>query len=163
AALDDLKLSPHNCVAVGDAENDHAFLDASECAVAVANALPLLKEKADWVTAGPDGAGVRELIDHLTRSDLAELEPRLRRHRLAGGTAATGDVHVAPLDGNVLIAGPSGSGKSTLATAIMERLMERGYQVAVIDPEGDYQSLPGAIVLGDQEHAPSVDEILDVL
>jgi hypothetical protein len=35
--------------------------------------------------------------------------------------------------------------------------------VAVIDPEGDYQSLPGAIVLGDQERVPSADEILDVL
>ena len=35
--------------------------------------------------------------------------------------------------------------------------MERGYQTAVIDPEGDYQSLPGAIVLGDQERAPGND------
>lgn len=163
AALEELKMSPHNCVGVGDAENDHAFLEASECAVAVANALPLLKEKADWVTAGPHGDGVRELIDHLMRSDLAELEPRLARHRLTVGTSATGDVQVTPLDSNVLIAGPSGSGKSTLATSMMERLMERGYQVAVIDPEGDYQSLPGAIVLGDQQRAPSVDEILDVL
>ena len=163
AALDDLKLSLHTCVSVGDAENDHAFLEASECAVAVANALPLLKEKADWVTAGPDGAGVRELIDQLVRSDLAELEPRLARHRLTVGTGAAGDVQVAPPATNALIAGPSGSGKSTLATAIMERLMERGYQVAVIDPEGDYQSLPGAIVLGDQQRVPSADEILDVL
>ena len=163
AALDDLKLSLHNCVGVGDAENDHAFLEASECAVAVANALPLLKEKADWVTAAPDGAGVRELIDHLVRADLAELEPRLVRHRLTVGTATVGAVQVAPIHSNVLIAGPSGSGKSTLATSIMERLMERGYQVAVIDPEGDYQSLPGAIVLGDQERVPSVGEILDVL
>ena len=163
AALDDLKLSPHNCVGVGDAENDHAFLEASECAVAVANALPRLKDKADWVTAAPDGGGVRELIDRLVRSDLAELEPRLVRHRLTVGRAATGEVQVAAQDSNVLIAGPSGSGKSTLATSIMERLMERGYQTAVIDPEGDYQSLPGAIVLGDQERAPGVDEILDVL
>ena len=163
AALDDLKLSLHNCVAVGDAENDHAFLEASECAVAVANALPLLKEEADWVTGAPEGAGVRELIDRVTGGDLAELEPRLARHRLTVGSAPTGDVQIAPLDGNVLIAGPSGSGKSTLATAIMERLMERGYQVAVIDPEGDYRALPGAIALGDPEHAPSVDEILDVL
>src|SRR5512142_1286064 len=38
-ALDGLKLSVHNTVSIGDAENDHAFLAASECAVAVANAL----------------------------------------------------------------------------------------------------------------------------
>lgn len=50
AALTRLELSPHNVVAVGDAENDHAFLDVCECSVAVANALPMLKERADWVT-----------------------------------------------------------------------------------------------------------------
>ena len=42
AALDNLGLSPHNVVGVGDAENDHAFLNLCECAVAVANALPML-------------------------------------------------------------------------------------------------------------------------
>ena len=65
AALDELGLSPHNVVGVGDAENDHAFLAACECAVAVANALPTIKERADHVTAGEDGDGVRELIDAL--------------------------------------------------------------------------------------------------
>src|SRR5439155_10184033 len=40
AALAELHLSPHNVVGVGDAENDHAFLSACECSVAVANALP---------------------------------------------------------------------------------------------------------------------------
>jgi hydroxymethylpyrimidine pyrophosphatase-like HAD family hydrolase len=34
-ALDELQLSAHNTVGVGDAENDHAFLAMSECAVAV--------------------------------------------------------------------------------------------------------------------------------
>ena len=38
AALDELELSPHNVVGVGDAENDHAFLRACGCAAAVANA-----------------------------------------------------------------------------------------------------------------------------
>ncbi len=40
AALERLGLSVHNCVGVGDAENDHAFLSVCECSVAVANALP---------------------------------------------------------------------------------------------------------------------------
>ena len=39
----------HNMVAVGDAENDQAFLSACECAVAVANALPTVKDRADLV------------------------------------------------------------------------------------------------------------------
>ena len=56
AALDDLGLSPHNVVAVGDAENDHAFMQASGFAAAVANALPAVKEEADLVTAGASAA-----------------------------------------------------------------------------------------------------------
>jgi hydroxymethylpyrimidine pyrophosphatase-like HAD family hydrolase len=40
AALKDLGLSPHNVVAVGDAENDQALLRRAELGVAVANALP---------------------------------------------------------------------------------------------------------------------------
>src|SRR5688572_25365379 len=51
AALRHMGLSPHNAVGVGDAENDHAFLALCECAVAVENALPALKDKADLVMA----------------------------------------------------------------------------------------------------------------
>jgi hydroxymethylpyrimidine pyrophosphatase-like HAD family hydrolase len=76
AALADLLLSPHNAVAVGDAENDHALLAACELGVAVANALPALKERADLVTVQARGAGVSELIDRLLHSDLRELAPR---------------------------------------------------------------------------------------
>lgn len=47
-ALAQLHLSPHNAVDIGDAENDHAFLDLWEWAVAVANALPTLKEAQTW-------------------------------------------------------------------------------------------------------------------
>jgi hypothetical protein len=75
AVLKELGLSPHNTVAIGDAENDHAFLDFCGCGVAVANALPMLKERADFVTKGDRGAGVVELIDKLIASDLAELAP----------------------------------------------------------------------------------------
>src|SRR5262249_8749910 len=57
-ALRELALSPHNCVGVGDAENDHAFLRACEAAAVVANALPTLKESADLVTSRANGEGV---------------------------------------------------------------------------------------------------------
>jgi len=75
AALKELGLSPHNTVAIGDAENDQALLDCCGCGVAVANALPMLKERADFVTKGDRGAGVVELINQLLASDLAELAP----------------------------------------------------------------------------------------
>ena len=41
AALDALCISEHNVVGVGDAENDHAFLEYCECSAAVANALSI--------------------------------------------------------------------------------------------------------------------------
>jgi HAD superfamily hydrolase (TIGR01484 family) len=47
AALDELKVSPHDVVAVGDAENDHPFLTLAACSVAVANALPSVKHRVD--------------------------------------------------------------------------------------------------------------------
>jgi hydroxymethylpyrimidine pyrophosphatase-like HAD family hydrolase len=70
---------------VGDAENDHAFLKLCECSIAVANALPALKERADFVTSGSHGAGVEELIDKLLADDLASLAPLLTRHQILPG------------------------------------------------------------------------------
>ncbi len=73
AALRELALDPRHVVAVGDAENDHAFLGACGRGVAVANALPMLKAAADWVTSGARCEGVVELAERLVRSDLAGL------------------------------------------------------------------------------------------
>jgi HAD superfamily hydrolase (TIGR01484 family) len=72
-------LSLEEIVAVGDAENDHAFLAACGVGVAVANALPMLKERADFVTTGARGDGVAELIDMILADDLAALRSRSRR------------------------------------------------------------------------------------
>ena len=71
AALDELGIAPRNVVAAGDAENDLVFLEAVGCGVAVANALPTVKEGADIVTKANHGAGVAEVIDGLLRDDLA--------------------------------------------------------------------------------------------
>ncbi len=77
-ALQELGLSAHNIVGVGDAENDHAFMESCECAVAVGNAIPALKEKADLVTRGERGEGVTELIEKIISSDLIDLSSNLR-------------------------------------------------------------------------------------
>lgn len=164
AALEELGLSPHNAVGVGDAENDHAFLNLCECSVAVANALPALKEQADWVTQGSRGAGVTELIDHLLASDLAELEPRLQRHHvLLGQREGEEEVRSKPYGISILLSGTSGGGKSTFATGFLERLSEAGYQFCIIDPEGDYQNFEGAVVLGSPQRAPTVEEAIQLL
>ena len=58
AALTDLGISPHNALAVGDAENDLALLEAAELGVAVANAVPSLRPHADLVLDESDGTGI---------------------------------------------------------------------------------------------------------
>jgi hydroxymethylpyrimidine pyrophosphatase-like HAD family hydrolase len=62
-ALKHLGLAPEEVVGVGDAENDHAFLEFCGFAVAVGNALPAVKERAKLVMKNNSGAGVQELID----------------------------------------------------------------------------------------------------
>ncbi len=75
AALARLQLSPLNVVGIGDAENDHAFLHACGCAVAVANALPMVKADAEIVTSAPRGAGVAETVRRILETDLSEIAP----------------------------------------------------------------------------------------
>ena len=163
-ALESLQLSVHNAVGIGDAENDHAFLGVCEFAVAVANAVPMLKQRADWVTAAPRGQGVAELIARLVESGPRDATPSVDRHRLQLGTIDADTPLTVPVHGTrLLIAGASGSGKSTIATALLEQLLEARYQCCLIDPEGDYSSLEPAIVLGDPKSSPTVEEVFDVL
>ncbi len=164
AALDELKLSPHNVVGVGDAENDHAFLSLCECSVAVANALPMLKERADFVTDGNRGAGVAELIDKLLTSDLSEIDRQLQRRNILLGTRSDGsEVQIKPYGSSMLLVGTSGGGKSTLATGVLERIGEQEYQFCIIDPEGDYENFAGAVVVGYAKQPPRIEEVLDLL
>jgi hydroxymethylpyrimidine pyrophosphatase-like HAD family hydrolase len=74
-ALTHLGLAPEQVVGIGDAENDHPLLRFCGCGVAVANALPALKERADIVTHGEEDEGVIELIDGILADDLAAVCP----------------------------------------------------------------------------------------
>jgi hydroxymethylpyrimidine pyrophosphatase-like HAD family hydrolase len=163
-ALRKLGLSRHEVAGIGDAENDHSFLERCECAVAVANATPSIKEAVAFVTKAENGEGVGELIDELIADDLHGMEGKLHQHLILLGRRLDGTaVQVAPYGCNILIAGPSGSGKSTLTAGILERLMEKNYQVCVVDPEGDYGTLDDVVALGNQWRAPSVSEVLSIL
>jgi len=184
-ALDELTLSPFNVVGVGDAENDHALLDACGFSVAVANALPALKEHADMVTSEAAGAGVAELVDVMVKDDLHERASRAQRSRVLIGhareaTEATGvtegkkaiqateasktpDVYCAAHGSVVLLAGESGCGKSTACAGLLERLAGMHQLLCIIDPEGDYQNDDDTIVVGDAHTAPLIDEIVQLL
>ncbi|MDQ6734308.1 MAG: HAD family hydrolase, partial [Nitrospirota bacterium] len=164
AALLELTVSPHNVAGVGDGENDHALLSLCECGVAVSNAVPMLKETADLVTQKDHGAGVVQLIRDMVSDDLSQYDARLVRHHILIGTREDGEeVRVSPYGNNILLAGSSGSGKSTLASGILERLAEQAYQFCIIDPEGDYESFEHAVTLGTAEHAPTADEVFQLL
>jgi hypothetical protein len=80
--LKKLKISAQNVAGIGDAENDHAFLDSCAFAVTVDNALPALKERCDLVMSKDHGAGVVELIDRILADDLLGLGVRLPRKQL---------------------------------------------------------------------------------
>jgi hydroxymethylpyrimidine pyrophosphatase-like HAD family hydrolase len=164
AALTRLQLSPLNVVGIGDAENDHAFPRACGCAVAVANALPMVKADAEIVTNAPRGAGVVETIGRILDDDLAAIIPRLERQTVAIARDLEGEpVRLHPKCGGVLIAGTSGGGKSTAATGLIENIVERGFQLCVVDPEGDYADVEGALVLGDAKSPPRLTEIVELL
>ncbi len=161
AGLLELGLSPLNVAAIGDAENDHAFLTACGCAIAVANALDSVKKTADLVTRGDHGAGVVEAIAAILSEDSRPLAAAAHRRRI---TLGDDDEAALTVDGGaVLIAGSSGIGKSTLATAIVEKLAAQGFQLCVLDPEGDYDDLLGAVVLGDATNPPLGNEVIDFL
>lgn len=163
-ALSELGLSAHNTVGMGDAENDHEFFKVCECGVAVANALPALKERADYVTAQSHGAGVEEAIQLLLENDLQDLAPRLKRHDLELGCTENGEPFFLPAyHSRFLIAGPSGSGKSTTVSAIVERLMAVNYQVCLFDPEGDYDEFEKLLTLGGPDRIPTSTEVSDAL
>lgn len=74
-ALAALGITHERTVGVGDAENDQAFLRACGVAVAVANALPSVKQRAHVVTNGARGSGVVELVAQLLDGRLDHLAP----------------------------------------------------------------------------------------
>jgi hydroxymethylpyrimidine pyrophosphatase-like HAD family hydrolase len=161
AALADLKLSPHNVIGIGDAENDHAFLKACGLSVAVDNAIPAVKETAALVTKGARGAGVEELIEKLLERDY-DLTGGKLGGTLVGHKKGDRPVELEPQD-VVLVAGPSGFGKSSLAIALTERFVEQKFQFCVFDPEGDYEGLEGAVTVGDADTPPQEAQIFNLL
>ena len=164
AALKRMGLSPHNAVGVGDAENDHALLALCECGVAVSNALPTLKEKADFVTRGARGAGVVELMEELVKDDLASREGALTRHHICIGVDATGkEFRLSPYGHNVLLADAPEDGVPAFAQGLLERLAASGYTYCVIDTKGVYAALPDCVSLGTRARPPAIEEVLKLL
>ena len=156
-ALRELGSSPRNVVACGDAENDRSLFEGAELAVAVANAAPAVQALADVVLGEPNGAGVRALIADLLAGHRPIRHPRPERQLILGHGLDGASITLDPfalLTGNLGIVGDSGSGKSWLAGLLAEEMLKQGYQICVIDPEGDYRNLrafPHTMLVGGQD------------
>ncbi len=163
-ALRELGLSARNVVAVGDAENDHALLEAAEYAVAVSNAVATLQAAADRVTAAPRGDGVLEVIADLIESDLAHSPPARTRRAIILGRDANGAAVRIPAAGvSMLVTGAPRNGKSSFTHRVLERLCAIGYQTCVLDGRGEYLDFQPAVVFGTQEVAPDPFDVLTAL
>ncbi len=165
-ALAILRLSPHNTVAIGDAENDHELLRACEVGVAVAWGSEVLKASADQVLPGDGPPAVAGYIRELIRSLLIPEPFKTRRHLLLGHTDDGSPLALAIRGRNLLVAGDPKTGKSWVTGLLCEQLILYGYSLCILDPEGDYTSLealPGVVVFGGAYPLPRPREFLHAL
>jgi hydroxymethylpyrimidine pyrophosphatase-like HAD family hydrolase len=91
-AAAELSLSLDAVIGMGDAENDYTLLRSCGLGVAVANAVPLLREQADLVTHGARGEGVTEIVDRLLADDLESLVPAKAPTRWPGRNVPSGSL-----------------------------------------------------------------------
>jgi hydroxymethylpyrimidine pyrophosphatase-like HAD family hydrolase len=165
-ALDTLRLSPRNMLAIGDRENDHELLRLAEVGVAVEWGSVALRQAADIILHGAGPPAVASYVADAAASGRLPAPPRARRRLRLGYTEDGREFSLAVRGRNVLIAGDAKSGKSWVAGLLCEQLILHGYCVCVIDPEGDYRSLeglPGVTVLGGDDPLPTPRELLRAL
>ena len=155
-ALDELRRSERNLIAFGDAENDIPMLTEAELGVAARGSIPAVLALADdRVSAG--GAGVSSYIRTILERGGIIPTPR-RRAVLLGKTAEGSEVTLPNSGTNVVISGDPRSGKSWIAGLLAEQLIEQGYQICIVDPEGDYAQMgqrPKVVTLGHELALPS--------
>lgn len=165
-ALSALRMSVHNAIGIGDAENDHDLLAACELGVAAGWGSKALQASADEVLKGNGPAAVAGYLRQ-TMGELRLPRERTGHYQLSLGTFDEGTPFSFPLRGrNVLIAGDPRSGKSWVAGLVCEQMILQGYSVCVIDPEGDYRTLeplPGVVIMGGNNEPPSLPDVLQAV
>lgn len=165
-ALRALRLSPHNTIAIGDAENDHELLAVSEVGVAVGWGSAALRAVADETVAGAGPADLAPFLRTLPERSVLRASGPVRRRLLLGHAADGSELSLAVRGRNVLVAGEPRSGKSWVAGLLCEQLILHGYTVCVIDPEGDYltlEPLPNVMIVGGDDPLPSPRELARLL
>jgi hypothetical protein len=161
-----LRLSPHNAIAIGDAENDHDLLAACEIGVAVGWGSPALQKNAEEVVCG-DGPGALAPYIRQAANTMRLPPDRIGRDKIVLGVTSTGEPLGFAIRGrNLLIAGDPRSGKSWATGLFCEQLMLHDYCTCVIDPEGDYEqldALPRVLAWGGADPLPSLPDLARML
>jgi hypothetical protein len=112
------------------------LLHTCELGVAVANTVPALAEHADLVLPQPDGVEVARLLNGPLLRGTEVFHPRRWQLLLATGVEDGRVVTIPASQTNVLMTGNSGSGKSYVSGLLAEQMINLGYSVLLIDPEG---------------------------
>jgi hydroxymethylpyrimidine pyrophosphatase-like HAD family hydrolase len=165
-ALRRMRLSAHNAIGVGDAENDHELISVCELGAAVAWATPALRAVADVVIEGGGPPAVAAFIRQAALRDRLPPIPTSRRDLILGRDTDGAIVSLGLRGRNILIAGDPRSGKSWIGGLLSEQLVMQGYSLCVIDPEGDYQvleALPGVITMGGEDRPPTMHQLTRML
>ncbi|MCC6904995.1 MAG: HAD hydrolase family protein [Anaerolineae bacterium] len=158
--------SPRNVITFGDGENDFALLQIGEAGITVADGVPALRDMADLVTGEPGPAGVYHALERYwingSPLDIPSRNPRW----IPLGQDQEDNPFFMPaselVGRNTGIFGDSGSGKSWIAGLLAEELHLSGYQVLMVDPEGDFRgmnTLSGMLAINGDEHtlpAPNI-------
>ena len=111
-ALNVLRLSPHNAIAIGDAENDHDLLAECEIAVAVSWGSAALQKEADEILQGDGPRAVAAYIQQAAKETRLPRD-RIGRHRITLGTEEDGrPLEIAIYGRDILVVGDPQSGKS---------------------------------------------------
>jgi hydroxymethylpyrimidine pyrophosphatase-like HAD family hydrolase len=142
-ALSEMGRSERNLVAFGDAENDIPMLVAAELGVAARGSVTAVSALADDSISQPGGAGVACYVRRLIERE--GILPTPRRRAVTIGSNPAGTAVTLPSSGcNLVISGDPRTGKSWIAGLLAEKLIEDGYRICIVDPEGDYVQLGAA-------------------
>ena len=165
-ALNAFRLSTHNAIGIGDAENDNDLLAECEIAVAVSWGSAALQKQANEIVHGDGPRAVAAYIRQVSKETRLPFD-RIGRHRISLGTAENGRPLAIAIHGrNMLVVGEPQSGKSWATGLACEQMILQGYCVCVIDPEGDYsglEALPGVVVLGGEGPPPDIPDVARAL
>jgi hypothetical protein len=166
-ALNTFRLSVHNAIAIGDAENDHDLFAECEIAVAVGWGSRALQKEADEILQGDGPPAVAAYIREVVKETRLP-QVRIGRHRITVGAAEDGRPVEVAIPGRdiILVVGDPQSGKSWFTGLGCEQMILQGYCVCVVDPEGDYgalESLTGVVVLGGDDPPPDIPDVARAL